>query len=154
SFLRRVGRVGEAHRWGWWASPTRPTLHQKLKRTHRCLRAPIRMKGATRMFPFALSRRQLLKSAGCGFGYLALAGLAHEAAAAEQNPLAPKQPHFPARAKRVIMLTMRGGPSHVDTFDYKPKLAADAGKSVTTTSGQVQDRNRGRALLASPFKFI
>jgi hypothetical protein len=106
------------------------------------------------MFPFALSRRQLLKSAGCGFGYLALAGLAHEAAAAEQNPLAPKQPHFPARAKRVIMLTMRGGPSHVDTFDYKPKLAADAGKSVTTSSGQVQDRNRGRTLLPSPFKFI
>jgi hypothetical protein len=49
---------------------------------------------------------------------------------------------------------MRGGPSHVDTFDYKPKLAENAGKSVGALSGQVQDRNRGRVLLPSPFQFI
>jgi hypothetical protein len=104
------------------------------------------------MFPIS-SRRSFLKTASCGFGYLALAGLSTEAAAAESNPLAPKAPHFPARAKRVIFLCMRGGPSHVDTFDYKPKLAEDAGKSVTAASGQVQDRNRGRALLPSPWKF-
>jgi hypothetical protein len=100
-----------------------------------------------------ISRRMMLKAAGSGFGYLALAGLTTEAAAAQNNPLAPKQPHFAPRAKRVIMLSMQGGPSHVDTFDYKPKLAENAGKTVTATSGQVQDRNRGRALLPSPWKF-
>ena len=46
------------------------------------------------------------------------------------GPLAPKAPHFPARAKRVIFLCMEGGPSHVDTFDYKPKLNADDGKPI------------------------
>ena len=100
-----------------------------------------------------LSRRALLQTAGTGFGYLALAGLAHEAAAAEKNPLAPRTPHFKPRAKRIIMLSMRGGPSHVDTFDYKPALAANAGMKVTEASGQVQDRNRGRSLLPSPFQF-
>ncbi|MBL8797704.1 MAG: DUF1501 domain-containing protein [Planctomycetia bacterium] len=101
-----------------------------------------------------LTRREVLKTASCGFGYLALASLCTERAAAEyQNPLAPKTPHFKARAKRIIFLSMRGGPSHVDTFDYKPKLAEDAGKAVTALSGQVQDRNRGRSLLPSPFEF-
>ena len=57
-----------------------------------------------------LSRRALLKTAGTGFGYLALAGLANEAAAAEKSPLAARAPHFPARAKRIIMMSMRGGP--------------------------------------------
>src|SRR5262245_28247512 len=104
---------------------------------------------------YPLTRRQWLKTTSCGFGYLALAGLATEAAAKEAvlNPLAPKAPHFTPRAKRVIFLYMRGAPSHVDTFDYKPKLADNAGKSVTQTSGQVQDRNRGRVLLPSPFQF-
>ncbi len=105
------------------------------------------------------TRRDWLKTTSCGFGYLALASLTTEAAAREAaksagtSPLAPKTPHFAPKAKRVIFLYMRGGPSHVDTFDYKPKLAADAGKSVTALSGQVQDRNKGRALLASPWKF-
>src|SRR3954468_10387630 len=77
------------------------------------------------------SRREMLKTLSSGFGYLAFAGLASHAAAAgkPENPLAPKAPHFKPRAKRVIFLCMRGGPSHVDTFDYKPKLAADAGQS-------------------------
>lgn len=74
------------------------------------------------------SRRQLLRTASAGFGYLAFAGLSTTAAqAATANPLAPKAPHFPPRAKRVIFLCMQGGPSHVDTFDYKPQLAKDAG---------------------------
>ncbi|MBI3876788.1 MAG: DUF1501 domain-containing protein [Verrucomicrobia bacterium] len=72
-----------------------------------------------------LTRRDVLKTLSCGFGYLAFAGLANATAA---NPLAPKQPHFAAKAKRVIFLCMRGGPSHVDTFDYKPKLNAADGK--------------------------
>src|SRR4051812_41669641 len=80
------------------------------------------------------SRRTLLKSTASGFGYLAFAALAHEqaqrarAADAPLNPLAPKPPHFAARAKRVIFLCMEGAPSHVDTFDYKPKLNADTDK--------------------------
>jgi hypothetical protein len=75
-----------------------------------------------------LSRRQLLKTSACGFGYLALAGLAHQQAAADhgastyQNPLAPRTPHHTPRVKRIIFLYMNGGPSHVDSFDYKPLL--------------------------------
>jgi Protein of unknown function (DUF1501) len=64
----------------------------------------------------------------CGFGWLAVAGLAQRVALAQASPLDPKATHFPARAKRVIFLTMREGPSHVDTFDYKPKLTADSDK--------------------------
>src|SRR4051812_46854234 len=78
--------------------------------------------------PASFSRRDLLKSAGIGFGYLAFAGLSAQAAPAYQSSLLPKTPQLPARAKRVILLSMQGGPSHVDTFDYKPKLIADAGK--------------------------
>ena len=54
--------------------------------------------------------------------------LSEEARGDEINPLAPKAPHFPARAKRVIFMYMSGGVSHMDTFDYKPRLFADAGK--------------------------
>src|SRR5262245_17052700 len=95
------------------------------------------------------SRRQLLKSTSCGFGALAFAAMAHEesAKAAElaTNPLAPKKPHFPAKAKHVIFLCMDGAPSHVDTFDYKPKLNTDDGKSPP--------RGRFGKLMGSPFKF-
>ena len=101
------------------------------------------------------TRRDLLKGLSCGFGYAALASLAAEEAAAavgpgrgqgrQLNALAPLQPHFPARAKRVIFLCMRGGPSHVDTFDYKPQLAVDTGKPAP---GQ-----KNRKLMHSPWKF-
>ena len=64
-----------------------------------------------------ITRRQALRQAACGFGYLALAGLAQQRAAAF-----PAFPHFAPRAKRVIFVFMQGGPSHVDTFDYKPAL--------------------------------
>lgn len=79
----------------------------------------------------AVSRRDALKTLSAGFGYLAFAGLA-SAQAAEQRKgslLAPRSPHFEPRAKRVIFLCMRGGPSHVDTFDYKPKLKQDHGRA-------------------------
>jgi hypothetical protein len=72
--------------------------------------------------PVLLNRRQALKSLACGFGYLALAGLAGEQARAAGNPLLPRRPHFQPRAKRVIFIFMQGGPSHVDTFDHKPLL--------------------------------
>ena len=82
-----------------------------------------------------LSRRELLRVSSAGFGICALAGLLGEqqlraAAAAGANPLAVKAPHFPARAKRVIFLFMHGGPSQVDTFDYKPLLKRDHGKPL------------------------
>jgi hypothetical protein len=67
------------------------------------------------------TRRHALKSLACGFGYLALADLAH----AQANPLAPRAGHHAAKAKRVIFIFMQGGPSHVDTFDYKPRLERD-----------------------------
>jgi hypothetical protein len=95
-----------------------------------------------------LSRRDLLKTASCGFGYLALAGLATEEsvrAAGYTNPLAPKAPHFTPRAKRVIFACMQGAPSHVDTFDYKPALARDEGKELAEF--------QNRKLMPSPFKF-
>ena len=79
--------------------------------------------------PHSFSRRDMLKSVSAGFGYLAFAGLSAQAAGTYQSPSLPKAPHFPARAKRIIFLAMQGGPSHLDTFDYKPKLIADAGKA-------------------------
>jgi hypothetical protein len=99
-----------------------------------------------------VSRRHMLKSVASGFGYLAFAGLAHEAAAKEAaargGALAPKPTHFPARAKRVIFLCMNGGPSHVDLFDYKPELNRRSGEATPV------GRERGGAkLLGSPFKF-
>ena len=76
-----------------------------------------------------MTRRQALKAAACGFGYLALAGLASRRGR-RSNPLAPKTPHFPPKARRVIFLFMQGGPSHVDSFDYKPRLKRDDGKML------------------------
>ena len=100
-----------------------------------------------------LTRREMLKSVSSGFGYLALAGLCAEemqgAEAARKSPLAPKVPHFAARAKRVIFLCMRGGPSHVDTFDHKPKLTTDNGQP-----GRSRNRSRNNVkLLGSPWEF-
>ena len=70
-----------------------------------------------------LSRRDMLRSASCGFGYLALSALLSQSARANTTTqLAPKIPALPARAKRVIFLCMAGGPAHLDTFDYKPQL--------------------------------
>jgi len=86
------------------------------------------------MHPSApLSRRALLQRTSAGFGFVALASLLAEQVAAGESappsgPMAPKAPHYPPRAKRVIFLCMRGGPSHMETFDYKPKLTADHGK--------------------------
>jgi len=81
--------------------------------------------------PPAVNRREFLRRAGNGFGAIALAALGTEQslrAASTSNPLAPKPGHHPARAKRVIFLFMQGGPSQMDLFDYKPKLAECAGQ--------------------------
>ena len=81
--------------------------------------------------PVYRSRREFLRRAGNGFGLLALAGLMEQegmlvkpASSAEpaRDPTVPKPTHFPPRAKAVIWLFINGGPSHVDTWDYKPEL--------------------------------
>lgn len=87
--------------------------------------------------PAIHSRREFLRATSCGFGALALNAMLQQQAAAEQDrgtdiesPLAPRQPHFPARAKRVIFLFMKGGPSQMDLFDYKPNLAKGSGQPL------------------------
>ena len=91
-------------------------------------------------------RRAFLGRAANGFGLLAFSALAAEASGqATSGALVPKAPHFPARAKRVIFLCMQGGPSHVDTFDHKPRLVADAGKPAPAAA-----RRGGRATLVAP----
>ncbi len=123
--------------------------------------------------PTSYSRRELLVRAGNGLGMLGLASLladqglleaappdagvsqdsgAH--AAADPNPLKPRPPHFRARAKAVIWLFMNGGPSHVDTWDYKPELAKRDGVAL-----EGFDKNTGffanavGPLMKSPFEF-
>ncbi|MDY3561148.1 DUF1501 domain-containing protein [Gemmata sp. JC673] len=86
------------------------------------------------------SRREWLSRTGCGFGAMALAGLAAQesrAAAPVINPLAPKAGHHPARAKRVIFLFMQGGVSHVDSYDYKPVLDKEDGKQIKFDDARV-----------------
>jgi Protein of unknown function (DUF1501) len=115
----------------------------------------------------AISRRDVLKRTACGFGYFALANLCAQAMASDdrvsdsraadkktadpvsatKGPLAPKSPNFKPHAKRVIFMFMGGAPSHVDTFDYKPRLQADDGK---TADGKGKG---GRKLMKSPYKF-
>ena len=83
------------------------------------------------MNPFLqTTRRDFLRRASGGFGALALAGLWNELQAAPIDPLAARLSHFPAKADRVIFLYSTGGTSHVDTFDHKPQLKADHGKSI------------------------
>jgi hypothetical protein len=74
------------------------------------------------------SRRQMIQSLFCGSIMLpaVFSHLLSQEARGEENPLAPKAPHFPGKAKRVIFIYLPGGASHVDSFDYKPKLIDDA----------------------------
>ncbi len=108
-----------------------------------------------------LSRRAMLRSASGGFGALALAALLGDEARASafgiskpdpRTPLAPRSPHFAPKAKRVIFLFMHGGPSQMDTFDYKPILQRDHGKPLPFAKPRVVSAETGN-LLASPFKF-
>jgi hypothetical protein len=103
-----------------------------------------------------LSRRELLRRSGLGFGMLGLAGLVAEPAAAATsadfaNPMTPKIAHFPARAKHVIHLFMNGGPSHVDTFDPKPSLTKYAGQMLPNEN--LRTERKTGAAYPSPFKF-
>jgi hypothetical protein len=114
--------------------------------------------------PFYASRRQFLHQVGNGFGMLALAGLLNQEEARGQempptrtatvNPLAPKSGHFPCKAKSVIWLFMNGGPSQVDTWDYKPVLNRRDGQELAGF-----DQNTGfftqqvGPIMKSPFRF-
>src|SRR6266481_3586114 len=105
-----------------------------------------------------LTRRDFLSRCGLGFGMLSLANLLGPqalAATAEgvssNSPLAPRAPHFPARAKRIIHIFANGGPSHVDTFDLKPALARLNGKPLPMDNLPTEPRSGGA--FQSPFQF-
>lgn len=101
-----------------------------------------------------MTRRQALRDSSVGFGSLALAALLKDwgHAADSSNPMATRQPHHAARAKRVIFMFMHGGPSQVDTFDYKPLLERDHGKPLPFAKPRVVSAQTGN-LLKSPWKF-
>jgi hypothetical protein len=100
----------------------------------------------------------MLRKMGTGLGMLGLAALMRDvnllvpaAGASPANPLAPRSPHFPARAKHIIHIYLNGGPSQVDTFDPKPALAKWADKAIPT--GNLTTERPTGAALPSPFKF-
>ena len=115
------------------------------------------------------SRRAWLQNAGCGFGWLGLQSLLAQCAVSpralgdglgdrSRNPLAEREPHFAARAKRVVWIFVNGGPSQVDTWDYKPGLEKADGKSIkefdasfSNTTGFFRDAVGN--LMKSPFEF-
>src|SRR5665213_214820 len=100
--------------------------------------------------PNQLSRRAMLRAAGCGFGMMGLQSLLAETA---RDPLAPKSPMFPARAKRVIFLFMHGGPSSIDTFDPKPYLIANNGKPLPIKQPLTFAAGQTGGLMKSPWEF-
>src|SRR5262245_42618622 len=75
----------------------------------------------------SLTRRTFLRDSSVGLGSLALASLVH-ADSSNANPLAPKKPHFPGKAERVIYLHLSGAPPHLDLWDYKPELVKRSGQ--------------------------
>jgi hypothetical protein len=94
----------------------------------------------------------MLTRCGTGLGMIGLAGVfAEDARASDVDPLTPKQPHFPAKAKHVVHLFMNGGPSQVDTFDAKPMLAKFHGKPLPT--GTLRTERKTGAAMRSPYKF-
>ena len=113
------------------------------------------MNGLDRFF----TRRDLLCRGGMGIGGLALSGVMEDAfgndsqpAVNTDSPLAARQPHFAARAKRVVHLFLSGGPSHVDTFDPKPALDKCHGQQLPESMRLVTERRTG-TVMRSPYKF-
>ncbi|MEO6034313.1 MAG: DUF1501 domain-containing protein, partial [Verrucomicrobiota bacterium] len=106
-----------------------------------------------------LTRRKFLTKCGMGVGAMSLAALFGETnlllpsthAAENLNPLLPKSPQFPGRAKRVIHFFLNGGPSHVDSFDPKPALTKYAGQSLP--GEYIKTERKTGAAFPSPFKF-
>ncbi|MFM7842915.1 MAG: DUF1501 domain-containing protein [Planctomycetota bacterium] len=104
--------------------------------------------------PTHLTRRELLGSVGTGLGLLALPSLLRADSSsepAENNPLAPRSPHFPARAKHIVHIYLNGGPSQVDTWDYRPELQKWGGKKLPL--GNLTTERETGVALASPFEF-
>jgi hypothetical protein len=108
------------------------------------------------------SRRAMLRAAGCGFGFLGLAGLLAEtqklsaagiASTNPASPMAPRPPHFAPKAKRVIFLFMHGGPSSVDTFDPKERLTRDDGKPLPIKRPLAFAGGDAGPLMKSPWEF-
>ena len=101
------------------------------------------------------SRREFLHRVSSGLGSIALTGLLADEARGSTNPLAPKKPHFEAKAKRVIFLFMVGGPSQMDLFDRKPALEKWAGKPLPETTGRPKSQftSGGELLLPSTRKW-
>lgn len=100
----------------------------------------------------AFSRRQLLKNSANSFGLLALASMLGADAKADESPLKVKPTHHKPKAKRIIFLFMHGGPSQVDTFDYKPQLKNLDNRPFPGQKPRVQFAATGN-LLASPWEF-
>lgn len=117
-----------------------------------------------------VSRRRLLNRAGAGFGMLGLAGLLQQEGLLESqapaattgarslNPMAPQDPHFDAKATRVIWIFINGGPSHVDTWNYRPELSKWNGKPIRDFDAGFDNttgffKNSVGNLMQSPFKF-
>ena len=102
------------------------------------------------------SRRDFLSRLGAGIGTSVLAGMLNTTRALggpmSESPLLPKRPHFRPRAKHVIQLFMPGGPSQVDTFDYKPQLANQSGKRPDSVNRKTL-RDTKNGLMPSPFSF-
>lgn len=114
-------------------------------------------------FPCGLTRREAVWQMGGGFAGVALAGLlgddffARHAAAADAprdvaQPLAPRPPHFPVKAKRAVFLMMNGGPSQVDTFDYKPELEKRAGQALPEGKKFINSGGRKIGFLTPSFR--
>ena len=105
----------------------------------------------------SLTRRRMLEQLACGAGALSLPGALSGSLASSVggNPLSAKAPMFPARIKRMIFLFMQGGPSHLDTFDYKPELARRDGQTIDFTGvrfGTFGKKSK-RTLLGPLWKF-
>jgi len=108
-----------------------------------------------KQFLAAPTRREMLRTSANGFGMLALGSLLAQqtqGADAPRSPLSPRKPHFVPKAKRIIFLFMHGGPSQVDTFDYKPMLKKHDGKPFPGSKPRVQFAATGN-LLQSPWAF-
>lgn len=102
-----------------------------------------------------LSRRELLRRCGAGFGTVGLAALlgdvaARAAAPRAEDPLAPREPHFRPRARRVIQILANGGPSQMDTFDPKPELTRLHGRRLPI---HLETERPTATALGSPFTF-
>ena len=103
------------------------------------------------MSPILPSRRQLLTQSGCGFGALALNAILPRSVSGMESPstkgsaesVAERATMFSARAKRIIFVFMQGGPSHVDSFDYKPELIARDGQTIDFTGVRFGDFGQG-----------